>query len=334
MTTSSLGFLFFLAGCGVGRSREEDASEGHRGGRCKHNLPVAHITQPLNVWHATQGHVIASTLFMPRLSHAAVAGMALALCVLTYVAVRKIGLAPHDVLLVCSVGIYAFFERWRGRGAESSGETAGLLGEDVAADGVTLRWWEFACEHHQLLGCVVRSKRQNRRSRSERILSLAVSSLALLYWRAIFRVRVRMQSLEGLKNSLWTLLVSKGIQQLMKQLIRVFAGRTARWQESAGWLDALQLQWHILQYWTLGFMMLVVFLALREGRAWVSLLMGWLTQMGFALVFFDLAFTCTRASHASPGPPAGDTCRPADSGSPPSPRARIVLVSRCEVQAT
>ena len=90
---------------------------------------------------------------------------------------------------------------------------------------------------------------------------------------------------------MWTLLVSKGVQQLMKQLIRVFAGRTARWQESAGWLDALQLQWQILQYWTLGFMMLVVFLALREGRAWVSLLAGWLINMAFALVFFDLAFT-------------------------------------------
>ena len=90
---------------------------------------------------------------------------------------------------------------------------------------------------------------------------------------------------------MWTLLVSKGVQQVMKQLIRVFAGRTARWQESAGWADALQLQWQILQYWTLGFMMLCVFLALREGRAWVSLLTGWLINMGFALVFFDLAFT-------------------------------------------
>ena len=38
-------------------------------------------------------------------------------------------------------------------------------------------------------------------------------------------------------------------------------------------------------------MMLCVFLALREGRAWFSLLAGWLVQMGFALVFFDLAFT-------------------------------------------
>ena len=122
-------------------------------------------------------------------------------------------------------------------------------------------------------------------------MSLAVSTLALLYWRAIFRTpKVSMQSLQGLKNSLWTLIISKGVQQLMKQLIRVFAGRTARWQESAGWLDALQLQWQILQYWTLGFMMLCVLLALREGRTWFSLLSGWLMNMGFALVFFDLAF--------------------------------------------
>ena len=216
-------------------------------------------------------------------------GVVLALCVLTYIAVRKVGLAPHDVCLVCSVGIYAFLERRRGGG---NSQSRSLLGEESSADSVRLRWWEFACEHHQLLGCVVRSKRQNRRSRSERILSLAVSSLALLYWRAIFRVHVRMQSFEGLKNSLWTLIISKGVQQIMKQLILVFAGRTTRWQERAGWLDALQLQWQILQYWTLGFMMLCVFLALREGLAWASLLMGWLTNMTFALVFIDLAFTC------------------------------------------
>jgi hypothetical protein len=214
----------------------------------------------------------------------------LLLCALMYVAVRKLGLAPHDVLLVCAVGVYAFFERWRGRG-QNSEESGPLIGEHDAADGVQLRWWEFACEHHQLLGCVVRSKRQNRRSRSERILSLAVSSLMLLYWRAALRVRIRTNSLQGLKDSLWTLITSKGVQQLMKQVIRVYAGRTARWQESAGWLDALQLQWQILQYWVLGFMMLCVFLALREGRAWVSLLTGWLINMAFALVFFDLAFT-------------------------------------------
>ena len=49
-----------------------------------------------------------------------------ALLLLLYVAVRRLGLAPHDVLLVCAVGSYASFERWRGRG--SSGEGAPLLG--------------------------------------------------------------------------------------------------------------------------------------------------------------------------------------------------------------
>ena len=44
---------------------------------------------------------------------------------------RRIGLAPHDVLLVCAVGAYAFFERWRGRASEG-GEDAPLLGEDAA----------------------------------------------------------------------------------------------------------------------------------------------------------------------------------------------------------
>ena len=38
-------------------------------------------------------------------------------------------------------------------------------------------------------------------------------------------------------------------------------------------------------------MMLCVFLALKEGMDWASLLTGWLINMGFALVFFDLAFT-------------------------------------------
>ena len=123
-------------------------------------------------------------------------------------------------------------------------------------------------------------------------MSLAVSTLALLYWKAFLRPPpVRMSSLQGLVSSLWTLLVNKGVQQLMRHAIRIFAGRTARWQESASWLDALQLQWQIAQYWTLGFMMLCVMLALLEGRNWGHLLMGWLVNMSFALIFFDLAFT-------------------------------------------
>ena len=218
-------------------------------------------------------------------------GAAVLVLLVLYVAVRKIGLQPHDVLLVGSVGAYALFERWRGRGGGGSSSEE-LLGED-AADSVQLRWRDFVCEHHQLLGCIVRGKRHNRRGRSERILSLAVSTLMLLYWKAIFRPpRVRMTSLQGLRSSLWTLLISKGVQQLMKLAIRFFAGRTAAWQASAGWLDALQLQWQILQYWTLGFMMLCVFLALKEGMDWASLLGGWLINMLFALIFFDLAFTC------------------------------------------
>ena len=39
-------------------------------------------------------------------------------------------------------------------------------------------------------------------------------------------------------------------------------------------------------------MMLCVFLALKEGMDWASLLGGWLINMLFALIFFDLAFTC------------------------------------------
>ena len=212
---------------------------------------------------------------------------AIALCV----AVRRFGLAPHDVLLVLAVGAYATAERWRGSGS-SGGSGQLLLGEDSASEGVQLLWWDFACEHHQLLGCIVRGKRHNRRGRAERFLSLAVSTLAMLYWRAIFRPPpVRMQSLRGLASSLWTLLISKGVQQLIKLAIRFFAGRHAAWQASAGWLDALQLQWQISQYWTLGFMMLCVMLALLEGRDWFHLLWGWLVSMGFALVFLDLAFT-------------------------------------------
>lgn len=197
-------------------------------------------------------------------------------------AVRKIGLAKHDVALCVAVGGYAALERYRNIGRTE------LLGEEA---GEQLRWWDFMCEHHQLLGCVVRGKK-TRRSRSERFLSLAITTLALLYWKAFFRPPpVRMKSLEGLRSSLWTLLVSKGVQQVMKRTIRFFAGRTAAWQASARWSEALQLQWQISQYWTLGFMMLCVILALLEGRNWVHLLSGWLINMAFALTVFELVFT-------------------------------------------
>ena len=208
-----------------------------------------------------------------------------------YASFRRLGIAPHDVLLVFGVGLYASYDYYRGRGGSSGGGDEVLLGEDDA-DSVQLRWGDFVREHHQLLGCVLRGRRTNRRSRSERFLSLAVSTLALLYWKAVFRPPpVRMQSLEGFRSSLWTLLVSKGVQQLMKLGIRAASRRTAAWQANAGWLDALQLQWQIAQYWTLGFMMLCVFLALLEGRGWASLLSTWLIQMLYALIFFDLAFT-------------------------------------------
>ena len=204
------------------------------------------------------------------------AGLAATLLLL-WVLVKRVGLAPQDVLLVVAVGAYATAERWRDSGRTTRGldEGSALLGED-SNDGVAVVWWDFACEHHQLLGCVVRGKRHNRRGRSERFLSLAVSTLAMLYWKAIFRSpRVRMSSLQGLASSLWTLLISKGVQQLMKFAIRFFSGKLHRDHANVGWLDALQLQWQICQYWTLGFMMLCVMLALLEGSSWFSLLTGW-----------------------------------------------------------
>ena len=50
---------------------------------------------------------------------------------------------------------------------------------------------------------------------------------------------------QGLRSSLWTLMVSKGIQQLMKQAIRFYAERTAR--ANKGWMEALQMHWEIAQ---------------------------------------------------------------------------------------
>jgi len=213
-----------------------------------------------------------------------VAGLAACL-VVGCVLVRKVGLGAPDVLLTFMVGGFALAESRRGGGKGHGG----LLGEDE----VELRWWPFVCEHHNVLGCVVRGK--SSRSRSERFLTLAISTLALLYWKALLRPPpVRMGSLQGLRSSLMTLLVTKVVQWLMKRLIRFFAGRTASWQERAGWMELLSLQWRISQYWALGFMLLCVLLALLEGRNWVSLLTGWLIQMGFGLVVMDLAFCYLR----------------------------------------
>ena len=131
------------------------------------------------------------------------------LAVLMWVCVYRIGLKAHDVALVYAVAGYATAERRWDR--ERS-----LLGEDTSDQPV--RWWDFLCEQHQLLGCFIKG----RRSRSERFLSLAVTTLALLYWKAVFRGRpVRMSSLQGLRSSLTTLMVSKAVQQLMKQAIRL-----------------------------------------------------------------------------------------------------------------
>lgn len=129
---------------------------------------------------------------------------AITLGLLMWVAVYRIGLRAADVALLYAVGGYAFAERRWGR------EKATLLGEEERK---ALRWWDFVCEQHQLLGCLVKG----RRSRSERILALAVTTLALLYWRAFFRTRVKMNSLQGLRSSLSTLLVSKAIQAAMKR---------------------------------------------------------------------------------------------------------------------
>ena len=40
-------------------------------------------------------------------------------------------------------------------------------------------------------------------------------------------------------------MVSKGVQQLMKQAIRFYAERTAR--ANRGWMEALQMHWEIAQ---------------------------------------------------------------------------------------
>jgi len=161
----------------------------------------------------------------------------LVLLLLFWLAVARLGLAAHDVLLVYAVGGFA----WRQQERESRSV---LLGDDAPPPA---HWGDFLREHHQLLGCVLPG---NGRTRSERILALAVSTLALLYWKAIIRTpKVSMGSLQGLRSSLWTLVVSKAMQLLMKRLIRFVAARQAKWHSSAGLLENLQMTWTILQYW-------------------------------------------------------------------------------------
>lgn len=154
-----------------------------------------------------------------------------------WLAVSRVGLAAHDVLLVYAVGAFA----WRQQEREPRNV---LLGNDAQ---LQVRWGDFLREHHQLLGCILPG---NGRTRAERILALAVSTLALLYWKTIFRTpKLSMGSVQGLRSSLWTLVVSKAMQLLMKRLIRFLAARQAKWHSSVGLLEKLQMTWTVLQYW-------------------------------------------------------------------------------------
>ena len=172
-----------------------------------------------------------------------------------WVAVKRVGLAPMDVLLVYAVGAYAVQQqRWnRDRG--------GLLGETGESE-PPMRWGDFVCEHHQLLSCVVKGRG---RSRQENFLAVATSTLAMLYWKMFFRSRLRMASLQALKESLWTLLVSKAVQQVIKRLIRLLARRTAKEHAQSSWLEVLHLQWRAMQSLAIGAMWLCVMLFLLEG---------------------------------------------------------------------
>ena len=109
-----------------------------------------------------------------------------ALGIVMWIAVQRIGLAPADVLLVYAVGGYALQQRrWdRDRGV--------LLGESGENE-PPMKWGKFVCEHHQLLSCVVKG---HGRSRQENFLAVATSTLAMLYWKAVFRQKLRMGSLQ------------------------------------------------------------------------------------------------------------------------------------------
>ena len=132
-------------------------------------------------------------------------GVLILLVVVMWVAVKRIGLGTTDVLLVYAVGAYAVQQqRW-------NRNSRGLLGESGESE-PPMRWGDFVCEHHQLLSCVVKGRG---RSRQENFLAVATSTLAMLYWKAFFRSKLRMASLQALKDSIWTLLVSKGVQQVI-----------------------------------------------------------------------------------------------------------------------
>ena len=193
---------------------------------------------------------------------------------------RRIGLAPQDVAIAFGVFGYATLQRrWERQRATLLGES-GLPHKPV-------RWADFVRDNHLLTGCIVRGRRR----RSHCVLALALSSLAVLYFKAIFRPPpVRLGSFAGLRSSLYTLLLSKVVQVGMKQAIRVQAGRAAAWQASTSWTESFSFSWMVFQYWVIGFMMLVVGLALRDGLfAWWPLLSGWLVRLLFAIGVMDLA---------------------------------------------
>ena len=149
------------------------------------------------------------------------AAMLLALAVLMWVCVRRIGLAPQDVALAVGVAGFAVSQRRRDQ------REGALLGE--SAPPRTVHWSEFVRDEYQLLGCVVKSRHR----RSERILALLVTSLVLLYWKAIFwRQRVDLSSMQSVRHSLEFLVSSKAVQFVIRRLIRFAAGRTATWQAS------------------------------------------------------------------------------------------------------
>ena len=70
---------------------------------------------------------------------------------------------------------------------------------------------------------------------------------------------------QGFKESMWTLLASKGVQQVIKRAIRFLARRTAAEHAQSGWLEMLSLQWRAMQFLAIGFMWLCVVLFLLEG---------------------------------------------------------------------
>jgi len=105
-----------------------------------------------------------------------------------WIAVRRVGLAPHDVMLVYAIAGWALMQRRWER------DRPALLGESDDG-GKQLRFRDFVCEHHQLLSCVVKVRG---RSRQENFLAVGVSTLFLLYWKAIFRQKIQMGSLQAL----------------------------------------------------------------------------------------------------------------------------------------